>query len=147
MAGKVRYICVAWEEERRTSVTTNIEDGVKFSCAGQDIRELVCVCPQGFLFLEEGLGGGVCLEHLHGGWVEGCFAAFGRGDCEGDLFVEDIVGVSEFGLRNELVWNLSTIWAKVTYQIPAAGVAGVTELVVGGENDEDPGCHYCELNC
>jgi hypothetical protein len=34
---------------------------------------------------------------------------------------------------------------KVTYQIPAGGVAGVTKLVVGGENNEDLGCHFCKI--
>jgi hypothetical protein len=29
----------------------------------------VRILPQGFLFLEESLGQGVCFEHLHGAWV------------------------------------------------------------------------------
>lgn len=31
---------------------------------------------------------------------------------------------------------------RVTYQIPAGWVTGFAELVVGGENDEDFGCHF-----
>lgn len=53
-------------------------------------------------------GGCVFLEHFDGGWVEGCFAALGGGDCELDAgFVEDFPGVGEFGLSSscQLLWE------------------------------------------
>lgn len=77
------------------------------------------------------------------------------------------MGVGEFGLWGLLlVWDSFWVWGilffysyykngicrclieclieaiRVTYQIPAGWMTGFAELVVGGENDEDFGCHF-----
>lgn len=82
-------------------MSTNIEQSVKLPSAGQYITQLVRVAPQRLLLVQEGGRGRVGLEHLDGGWVEGCLAALGRGDGQLGLFVEDFVGVGEFGLLDQ----------------------------------------------
>lgn len=80
-------------------MSTNIEQRIKLPHAGQHLTQLVRVAPQRLVLVQEGRRGGVRLEHLDGCRVEGRLAALGGGDGELGLFVEDFVGVGEFGLR------------------------------------------------
>lgn len=76
----------------------NIEKRIKLARARHHIGQLVRVAPQRLLLLQEGGGRRVRLEHLHGRRVQRGLAALGGGDGQGDLVVEDVVGVGEFGL-------------------------------------------------
>lgn len=92
---------------KHTSMSTNVEKSIKLAGAGQHIGQFVRVAPERLLLVQEGRRGRVGLEHLHRGWVEGCLAALGGGDGELDLFVEDLVGVGEFGLDDCVSFSFS----------------------------------------
>lgn len=67
------------------------------------------------MVLEEGFAGGVLLEHLNGGGVQGRNTTFGRG--EGELcagFDEGVVGVCELGLAgvSESVLRAEAGWMR-----------------------------------
>lgn len=144
-------------------MTTDVEDGVELAGASGNVGELNSVGPEGLVVLEEVLGGGVGLEHLHGALVEGSNAALGGGDGDLSLLGENIVGVGELGL---LIVLESFIGVKLlghgsprslqesgslprwrgTYQVPASrSLSG--NLVVRGEDNQNLGCHYEELIC
>lgn len=87
------------EHLQHGSVTAGVENGVVRIGGRGELREGLCVLPEVLVLLEKSLAGGVLLEHLHGGRVQGCNAALGRG--KGELcagFDENVVGVCELGL-------------------------------------------------
>lgn len=140
-------------------MATNVEDGVELAGTSSNIGELNGVVPERLVVLEEVLGGGVGLEHLHGALVEGSDAALGGGDGDLSLLREDIVGVGELGLFIlldpchscvRLLWHGAPrslqesgslpLW-RGTYQEPASrSLSG--NLVVRGEDNKNLGGHY-----
>lgn len=46
-----------------------------------------------------------------------------------------------------MCWCLIEVVIRVAYQIPAGWVAGGAKLVMGGEDDEDFGCHFGGFLC
>lgn len=82
------------------SVTARVEDSVVGVGGRGELGEGLGGFPEVLVVLQEGLAGGVLLEHLDRGGVQGRKATLGGG--EGELcagFDEDVVGVSELGLE------------------------------------------------
>lgn len=95
-------------------MSTNVENSVELASPRDHIGQLVRVRPQGLLLFQEGLRDGVGLEHLHRVRVQRGLAALGRGDGQGDLVVEDFMGVSEFGLESVSFSSISSVCVCAT---------------------------------
>lgn len=128
-------------------MASDIENCCKFIDLGQNVGQLDGVFPEIRVVLLVFYA--YCIirrsRHLFGTGIERRFASIGRCNHDLCLVFEGLIRMNEFGLSSGILLVPFTSGRRITYQVPASGIA-IWKFFVRREDEEDLRCHFnCSL--